>query len=141
MFAVPPAFVWRCHTSLTRLRRAYGFPYLPYGTQKSGSKAKRNFSPTYAPFSPRVRSLLRRTLKNTNFFIAFLFNYIHYIRFFLKSQRFLSHFCFNKSRISAKSLVFAIAFSSARRASSAAFSAAIRSSSAFAAAAAASCAA
>ena len=50
--------------------------------QKNGSKAKRSFLPSCVPFSPRIRSLSRRRVKNANFFIAFdSVSYLYYTLF------------------------------------------------------------
>lgn len=142
--AVPPAFARNPVPRSTRNAASCDSPYPCRTGSKEQLQSETVVLLRIVRLSACGRTLFRYGVsEKRQLFHCLCFNYFHYTRFLIKSQRNFSHLFFKRSRISSKSLVFAIAFSSAIRAASAAsaaaFSAAIRSSSAFAAAASATC--
>ena len=122
-YTIPHYHGYAVHTALPTTLRV----------QKSGSKAKRSLFTDLRTFQPKGTLSVKTVVEKRQLFHSLLFTFLLYPFFFEKSTNFYYFCAFNKSRISAKRTVFAIAFSSAIRAASAACSAAMRSSSAFAA--------
>ena len=146
---------FRCTTCIRvkNLRLVYAVTprhtVLPTALSKERLPSETDDFPFPFVFQPTDELSFEKFLKNTNLFFAFMLQILlyHYILLQSKSQTIFqrfSIFAFNKSRISSKSRVFAVAFSSAMRSASAfsatAFSSAKRASSAFFASASAFCA-